>query len=247
MVLLHILIATIFVSLVSVVGIFTFGMRKNIFDKILMLLVGFSAGALLGGAFIHILPEAIEKYGTNNVFMSALCGFTLFFLLERFLYWRHCHNGVCEVHNFTYLNLIGDGVHNFTDGLIIAASFVTDFKLGVVTTLAVIFHEIPQEMGDFGVLVYGGFTKAKALFFNFICALAAVFGAIIGYFLSHSAVNISLFLLSFTAGGFIYIAAADLIPELHKQKNNKISNASFIAFILGIIFMILAKSLLEHI
>ena len=161
--------------------------------------------------------------------------------MERYLYWRHCHNGVCAVHTFTYLNLIGDGVHNFTDGMIIAASFVTDFKLGVITTLAVIFHEVPQEIGDFGILVYGGFTKKKALFFNFICSLMAILGAIIGYALSGIAKDMSLFLISLTAGGFIYIAASDLIPELHKQKDAKRANIAFFAFILGLVFMALAK------
>ncbi len=113
------------------------------------------------------------------------------------------------------MNLIGDGVHNFTDGLIIAASFMMDLKLGIITTLAVVFHEIPQEIGDFGILVYGGFSKTKALFFNFICALSAILGAIIGYILSGITKNILFFFVCFTAGGFIYIAASDLIPELH--------------------------------
>jgi zinc and cadmium transporter len=139
------------------------------------------------------------------------------------------------------LNLIGDGVHNFTDGLVIAASFVTDFKLGLVTTLAVIFHEIPQEMGDFGILVYGGFSKPKALFFNFLCALAAIFGAVVGYILTGMTDYISVFLVSFTAGGFIYIAASDLIPELHRQKDSRRANIAFIAFLLGLMFMILAR------
>jgi zinc and cadmium transporter len=161
--------------------------------------------------------------------------------MERYFYWRHCHAGICDVHVFTYLNLIGDGIHNFTDGLVIAASFVADIKLGVVTTLAVLFHEVPQEMGDFGILVYGGFSKTKALFLNFVCALTAVLGAIIGYILSNITTGVSLFLISFTAGGFIYIAASDLIPELHKQKSSKRANVAFLAFVGGLIFMAVAK------
>jgi zinc and cadmium transporter len=163
--------------------------------------------------------------------------------MESYFYWRHCHKGVCDVHAFTYLNLLGDGIHNFTDGLVIAASFITDLRLGIVTTLAVIFHEIPQEMGDFGILVYGGFSKQRALFFNFLCALSAILGAIAGYILSNITQNISVFLISFTAGGFIYIAASDLIPELHKQKSTKRANAAFIAFILGLLFMSVVKFL----
>ncbi len=207
----------------------------------LVLFVGFATGGLIGGAFLHLLPEAIKQCGCDDVFFYALIGFTAFFLMERCFYWRHCHNGECNVHTFTYLNLIGDGLHNFTDGLIIAASFITDIKLGIITTLAVIFHEVPQEIGDFSILVYGGFSRRQALFFNFICALSAVLGAIIGYILSGIAKNISFFLISFTAGGFIYIAASDLIPELHRQKGNRRANLAFFSFILGLVFMALAK------
>lgn len=241
MTLIWILSATILVSLISLIGIFTLGMKTKVFDNILVLLVGFAAGGLIGSAFLHLLPEAVEKRGCNFVFLFALIGFTIFFLMERYFYWRHCHEGVCDIHTFTYLNLIGDGLHNFMDGLIIAASFATSFKLGTVTTLAVIFHEIPQEIGDFGILVYGGLSKSRALLFNFICALTSVLGAIVGYILSSVIGDISIFLISFTAGGFIYIAASDLIPELHKEKNIRRANAAFIAFILGLIFMVLIK------
>ncbi len=241
MVLVWILSATVLVGLISLIGIFTFGMNTKVFDKMVLLLIGFAAGGLMGGGFLHLLPEALESCGCGLVFFYAIIGFTIFFLMERYLYWRHCHNGVCDIHTFTYLNLIGDGVHNFTDGLIIAASFVTDIKLGIVTTLAVIFHEVPQEMGDFGILVYGGFSKPRALLLNFLCGLTAILGAIIGYLLSSITEDISSFLISFTAGGFIYIAASDLIPEIHKQKDIKRANIAFTAFILGIIFMALAK------
>jgi zinc and cadmium transporter len=237
----YILAATLLVSLVSLIGIVTLGLKEKAFDRILFLLVGFAAGGLAGGAFLHLLPEAVEKGSPNTVFLYTLIGFTVFFIMERYFYWRHCHNGVCDVHAFTYLNLIGDGVHNFTDGLVIAASFMTDVKLGIITTLAVIFHEVPQEIGDFGILIYGGFSKTKALFFNFLCALIAVLGAVAGYIVSNVTHNISLFLISFTAGGFIYIAASDLIPELHRQKDSKRANLAFFAFIFGLIFMAIAK------
>lgn len=241
MILIWILCATILVSVISLIGIVTLGIKTKIFDEMLILLVGFAAGGLIGGAFLHLLPEAIEQCCCELVFFYALIGFTIFFLMERYLHWRHCHKGVCDVHAFTYLNIIGDGVHNFTDGLIIAASFVTDVKLGIITTLAVIFHEIPQEMGDFGILIYGGFGKKKALLFNFLSALTAILGALIGYILASTVENISLFLISFTAGGFIYIAASDLIPELHRQKDIKKANIAFITFILGLLFMAVIK------
>lgn len=232
-----ILSAAILISLISLVGLFTIGIKAKIFDKIILLLVGFSAGGLIGGAFLHLLPEAIEKCGYDRTFLYTLIGFITFFLLERCLYWRHCHNDNCEIHSFTYLILIGDGIHNFTDGLLIAASFMTNFKLGIATTLAVALHEIPQEMGDFATLVYGGFSKAKALIFNFISALIAVLGAIIGYIMLGITENIQMLLVSFTAGGFIYIAACDLVPQIHKHRETKGANLAFITFILGLFFM----------
>ena len=244
MILVWILASTFLVSLISLIGIFTLTIKDNLLQKILFGFIGFSAGALIGGAFLHILPEALEKAKSTVVFYYLILGIVLFFLMEKYLHWRHCHNGVCEIHAFTYLNLVGDGFHNFIDGMVIAASFIVSLKLGIVTTLAVILHEIPQELGDFGVLVYGGLSKQKALVYNFISALMAIFGAIIGYFISDFAKGFSNFILPLTAGGFIYIASSDLIPEIHKENNLRRSNLAFIAFLLGIILMALAKQFL---
>ncbi len=244
MVLLWILASTFLVSLISLVGIFTLTLKDNLLHKILFCLIGFSAGALLGSSFLHILPEVLKNTEITIVSYFLILGIVLFFLLERFFHWRHCHEGVCSIHAFTYLNLIGDGMHNFFDGMVIAASFLVSIKLGIVTTLAVILHEIPQELGDFGVLVYGGFSKQKALTYNFISALTAVLGALTGYFIADLGVNFSKFILPLTAGGFIYIATSDLIPELHKESNFKRSILAFIAFLLGITFMGLAKYVL---
>lgn len=247
MVLLQILISTFIVSLISLVGIFTLGINEKLLHRLLIALVGFSAGALLGGAFLHILPEVLESVDSVAVFRYLIIGFVLFFLMERYLYWRHCHDGVCDVHVFTYLNLIGDGIHNLIDGMVIAASFLISFNFGIITTLIIILHEIPQELGDFGVLVYGGFSKAKALFYNFLSALMAIIGALMGYFISEQAQGFSNFVLPITAGGFIYIAASDLIPEIHKETNLKRSALAFSAFIFGIILMSVAKQFLpEH-
>lgn len=236
--------ATIIVSLVSFVGVLTLAFKEKLLKKIVLMLVGFSAGALIGGAFLHLIPEALEKGMNDNLFLYVILGLIAFYVLEKFLHWRHCHEGKCPIHMFTYLNLIGDAIHNFTDGLIIAVSFVVNFKLGLVTTLAVIAHEVPQEFGDFGVLIYGGFTKFKALFYNFLSALTAILGAVIGFFLS-SAVDDITFLLPLTAGGFIYIASSDLMPELRKEKSIKKSLFPFIFFLLGVAFMWGAKLLLE--
>jgi zinc and cadmium transporter len=144
------------------------------------------------------------------------------------------------------MNLFGDAVHNFIDGIVIAISFIADIRLGIVTTIAIIAHEVPQEIGDFGVLIYGGFSKRKALFFNFLSALTALAGALLGFFLSNSLEGIIPLILPFAAGGFIYIAASDLIPELHKEPNFKKSLLSFCFFIAGISFMLIIKVLFEH-
>jgi len=207
-------------------------------------LVGFSSGTLLGGAFIHLLPESIE-INAATAFYYVIIGIISFFVLEKFLYWRHCHEEECPVHTFVYLNLLGDGVHNFIDGMIIAATYVISFasgnyQLGLATTLAVIFHEIPQEIGDFGVLVYGGLSRKKALTYNFISALTAIAGAIITYFLAYLQ-NSMEFLVPFAAGGFIYIAATDLMPELHKKSHGGESLIQFLTIVSGILLMTYLK------
>lgn len=232
-------------SIISLIGIFTLTVRDEYLSKILLGLVGFSAGALMGGAFLHLVPEALERAGSTTVFSYVILGFILFFLLERLLYWRHCHDGQCDVHVFTYLNLIGDGVHNFVDGLAIAASFVADIQLGIVATLAVISHEIPQELGDFGVLVYGGFSKTKALLYNLLSALTAILGALIGYFVSSYVENFTVLLVPLAAGGFIYISGSDLIPEIHKELEIRKSILSFGFFLAGVLFMWIMRFIFE--
>jgi len=238
--------ASIIVSLVSLIGIFSLLFKETRLNKILILLIGFSAGGLIGGAFLHLLPEALEQAKSQTVFLYLILGFIAFFILEKYLHWRHCHEGVCAVHTFTYLNLIGDGVHNFTDGLVIGASFLVSIRFGIITALVIILHEIPQEIGDFGVLVYGGFSKFKALYYNFLTALTCVLGTILGYFISANIQDFSVFLLPFTAGGFIYIAACDLVPELHKQADLKKSASSMFAFLCGILFILLARMAHSH-
>ncbi len=236
-VLLWIILATAIISLIAFVGVLALTLKQKSLDKILLLLVALSAGALIGGAFLHLLPETIEKTTSLAVFFYVLIGFTVFFLIEKILHWRHCHKANCKIHTFVYMNLFGDFFHNFIDGLIIAAGFITSIPLGVATSLAVIIHEIPQEIGDFGVLVYGGFTKTKALFLNFLVALTAIFGGIFGYFLSGWISSATIFLLPFAAGGFIYIAASDLIPEIRKEEESGKSITLFLVFLIGISIM----------
>jgi zinc and cadmium transporter len=171
----------------------------------------------------------------------VIIGFIFFFILEKYFHWRHCHKGKCDVHAFTYLNLIGDGIHNFIDGLIIGATFFSDLRVGMVTTTAIVFHEIPQELGDFGVLLYGGFSRKKALYFNFLSAATAIAGTVIGYFFSTHIAGFSNILLPLAAGGFIYVAACDLVPQLHKQPDIKEAARAMLLFMIGILLMLLLK------
>ena len=239
----YILLATFIVSLISFVGVVTLALKDKILTKILLILIGLSAGALMGGAFLHLLPEAVEKSSGLDVYLFVLVGFILFFLIEKVLHWRHCHKGECNVHTFHYMNLVGDSIHNFIDGLIMAASFVVSLPLGITTTISIATHEIPQEIGDFAVLLYGGFSKKKAIMLNFTIALTAVLGGIVGFFVSSLIENIVVFILPFAAGGFIYIAATDLVPEIRKELNMKKYMATLFVFICGILIMWVTKVL----
>jgi len=234
---LYTILSVFIVSLISLIGVFTLSIDSKKLSKFLIYFVSLSAGTLLGDAFIHLIPEAYKKSeAANNAPFYVLAGIAIFFILEKFIHWRHCHEVPCEEHPhpFSYVILFGDAVHNFIDGTIIAASFIASIPIGIATTAAVIFHEIPHEMGNFGSLVYGGFSRAKALFFNFLSALAAILGALIVLFLSFNTAELTKFMIPFAAGGFIYIATADLIPELHKNTEVKKSFAQFIFFLAGI-------------
>lgn len=229
------------VSLISLVGIFTFSIKSEKLSRILIFLVSFSAGTLLGDAFIHLIPESFQD-SKNNLISSLgiLLGILVFFILEKIIHWRHCHEVACEnhPHPFSYMILVGDSIHNFIDGMVIAASFLVSIPVGIATTIAVIFHEIPQEIGDFGSLVFGGFSKAKALLMNLLTALWAVLGAILVLALNFDSQNLVRILIPFAAGGFIYIASSDLIPELKKHESFFRSLAQILVFILGIGMMI---------
>lgn len=233
--------ANFVVSLGALMGIFSLPFNEKKLGRILLFLVSLAAGVLMGNAFLHLLPEAERELSDGQLFPVVLFSFLLFFLMEKLLQWRHCHQGQCDVHTFGYLNLIGDAVHNFLDGLIIAASFLADVKLGMITTAAVAVHEIPQEISDFGVLLYAGFSKKQALAANFLVALTAVFGGILGYFFLSGLKIFVPYLLAFAAGGFIYIAASDLMPEIRKETNLKKSLTSFAVFLAGVLLMFLLK------
>lgn len=233
------------VSLISFVGVIFIGLKESLLRRIVMALVGFASGTLLGGAFFDLLPEAVNMINPPiTIFYFVTLGIIVFFCIEKFLYWRHCHEEECQVHTFAYISLVGDGVHNFIDGMIIAATFVIGFELGFITTLAVISHEIPQEIGDFGVLIYGGLSKRKALTYNFISALTAILGAIVTYYVVYLRSNYTL-LVPFAAGGFIYIAATDLMPELHKKSHAGESIIQLLSILLGLGLMAYLTSLIH--
>jgi len=247
--LLYSILATIIVSLLSFIGVFTLSLREKTLDRLLFVLVSFAAGAILGAAYLDLLPEALDETlatgaDTSTMVLYITIGFLVFFFLERFIYWYHGHIHGHEpasevdprvtVREFIYLNLMGDAIHNFIDGTVIAAGFFLDISLGVAITVSTTFHEIPQEIGDFGVLVYGGLARSKALLFNFFAAVAAVAGALLSNFFLANTQNFVGFLIAFAAGGFTYIAASELIPEIQKEKEFWKSLSQSILFIFGI-------------
>lgn len=236
------------VSLIALIGLFSISLKEETLRKILIYLVSFSTGALLADAFIHLLPEAVEKNGfTLQISIYILLGIIFSFIVEKIIHWHHCHHTHSKdclnehehnheaIHSFAKMNLVGDSVHNFIDGLIIGASYLVSIPIGLATTLAVILHEIPQEIGDFGILLHGGYTRKKALFFNFMTGLIAVLGTLTAILIEQYTPNLTNFLIPFAAGGFIYIAGSDLMPELHKETNTRKSFIQLFTFVLGVL------------
>lgn len=238
--LLFILVATILNGFVALIGGLTLLITKEKLDLLIKYLVAFSAGTMFSGSLFHLVSESEEKIGLNLTLYILVAGFLLFFVLERYLWYHHCHEGGCEVHPVSYLILIGDAVHNFLDGMIIAASFMTDVTLGLITTGVVLVHEVPQELGDFGVLVDSGIRPKRALFYNFLAQLTAVIGGISSY-LAFSLIDFSNYLVPLAAGGFLYISASDLIPQIHKHSEKGRAIQYFLVFVVGIAIMIVFK------
>jgi len=238
MVLELIIAASVLVSLISFIGVFALSLNKNILKGVLFILVAFAAGSLLGAAIFDIVPEALEAGSFSSIYI--IVGILVFFAVERFVGWHHHHNGAdieTHKHPSVYVNLIAEGVHNFIDGTLIAAAFLVDVPTGALITIAIILHEIPQEIGDFAVLVNGGLKPQKALFYNFISGLTAVIGALIAFFLSSSIEALAPILLSVAGGGFLYLALTDLIPEIHKETDTKKTIIQFIFLIIGILII----------
>jgi len=233
-------------SCIALVGSVTLVLTQQTLERILLPLVAFAAGSLIGGALFHMIPAAVEAMDNAfALYVWLAAGFILFLALEQFLNWHHSHSqSPSEQEPLTYLILIADAVHNFVGGLFVGASFLIDFRLGMVAWLAAAAHEIPQELGDFGVLVHGGWSKSSALVYNFVSALTFLAGGVVAYFAS-TEIDVA-FLIPFAAGNFLYIGAADLIPEIKKSHNIKTNVLHFIAFTLGISLLLALRLVLPE-
>jgi len=241
MVITYIFLSVLVVSLISLIGVVSLLFDEKRLEKILFWLISFAAGSMLGGAFIHLLPELINSGNVSTyTSISILSGIFIFFILEKIIHWRHCHvlTSNDHPHSLALMNLIGDGLHNFLDGVLIAGSYMVSPSVGLATTVAVALHEIPQEIGDFGVLIHAGLTRTKALFFNLLSALVSVAGAFLTIWLYSLTTNIINTITAFAAGGFIYIAVGDLLPELKKESGLVDSLKQIFGLLAGIAIMI---------
>lgn len=233
----YILLSTAIISMMVWLISFFVYVNKEKMNKIVHFLLAFSAGSLLGGALLHLLPEASEFLNAESLFTSLLIAFTAFLLIEKIIHWRHGHSEDCHIHPVGSVNFIGSALHNFIDGLVIAGAFVAGTNIGIVTSLAVALHEIPHKIGDYGVYLFSGHQHKKALIIDFISSLMIVVGGMVGYFALQRIEIIMPYLMPIAAGGFIYIATSDLLPEVKKESNREKSILLMLTFVLGIILM----------
>ena len=238
------------VSAVSLVGVATLGLGLARLQRLLLVLVSFSVGTLFGSTFFHLLPEAFREQGFGPAVPAwTLAGLLLFFVLEKFIHWRHCHVPASREHPHpvVFMNFVGDGMHNFIDGVLIGAAFLVSVPTGITTAVAVLAHEIPQEIGDFGTLVWGGLSVRRALLLNFASALTSLLGLVLVLSLGPRVQGLERQILPLTAGGFIYIAGSDLIPELRKNTGARASAAQLAAILAGLAVIFLLTRLLVDI
>lgn len=236
MIFLYALLSVLAVSVLSLLGAIFLVIKRNTFEALITYTLALSSGVLLGAVFFDLIPDSYAKIGEGS-YTSVIIGIISFFALEKFIHWHHEIKGDRVEKPVAYLSLIGDSVHNFLDGTIIAVAFLTSVPLGITTTIAVIAHEIPHELGDFSILIFGGFSNAKALWYNFLSALTAIAGVLVIFVFSASLLQFAPYLVGFAAGNFLYIAASDLIPELHKEHVPMTSVAETVCIIAGVVIM----------
>lgn len=239
------LVSVILVSLISLLGAVFLLINRRHFEKIIFATLSLSAGVLLAASFFDLYPEALKTI-PNLAPALLVVGIIFFFILEKIIHWHHCLGKDCPEKPLAYISLIGDGVHNFVDGVAIAAAFLVSLPLGLATTLAVIAHEIPHELSDFSLLIYSGFSNRKALFYNFLSALTAIAGTIFVLLISQTKINLVPYLLPLTAGNFIYIAASDLLPELKQKTSLKSTLFQTLLIVLGMLIVILLKRVIPE-
>lgn len=238
---LWILASGVMMGLIALTGSLTLVLKEKTLEAILLPLVALAAGSLIGGAFFHMLPAAIDKINDLRlVFLLVVAGFSTFMLLEQFMHWHHCHKKyVHHKEPATILILVADGLHNLIGGMAIGSVFMIDVRLGITAWMAAAAHEVPQELGDFGVLVHGGWNKKKALLYNFLSGLTFLLGGVLVYFASSGfEVNTS-YLVPFGAGNFLYIAASDLIPQINRGETMKKNLLHYLAFLTGLLLLFL--------
>jgi zinc and cadmium transporter len=238
-----IVVAGLAMSSLALVGTITVMLPASTLSRLLLPMVGLAAGSLLGGAFFHMLPESVDALGNElGVYVALVVGFLTFFVLEQFLHWHHCHRADHSEHRpLGYLILMADGLHNLIGGLAVGGAFVVDIRVGVITWLVAAAHEVPQELGDFGVLVHSGWQRRSALAWNFASALTFLVGSLIAYGVADH-VDVA-YLLPFAAGNFVYIAAADLLPEITSEGRTRAKIETTTAFAAGIAILLVATQL----
>jgi zinc and cadmium transporter len=239
-------------SCISFLGAVTFIIPERVVQSMLLPLVSLAAGSLLGSALFYLLPESVEVMGNGmNVYLYVLAGFLTFFILEQFLHWHHYHGTEDELHQHhhhqhkpvTYLVLISHGIHNFVDGIVVGGSFLVDIRIGIFAWIGVALHEIPQKLGDYSILLHGGWKQKKALIYNFLCSLSFLAGSLLIFFLAKE-IEVH-FLIPFAAGMFLYVAAVDLVPEIKNHHNVKKNAIHFISFVIGVAIILTFRLLLD--
>lgn len=242
---LHTIISTLIISALSFVGVFTLSVNEKTLHKILTILIAYSAGTILGAALFDLLPEAIALVDEQLVYPLIAFGFVTFLFLERIIYWYHGHGHGHEFQEdeereeitkeFAYLNLIGDFIHNFIDGMIIASGFISGTSIGTATAIAVAFHELPQEMGDYGILVFAGIERRRALLLNLSAASSVIIGGLVGSVFINMNDSIGGYMVAFSAGAFIFLSASELIPEMHEKNDRGRAVVQLVILVLGML------------